>query len=415
LKLRGEADHQERSTLLAIARISVQWNSGSHQAFMTFSPSTLQALRADIDVLIEQLPSRSDGDLIYQSLLTLVQMAAEGMDRLDWKILRSSLLDLKRGFQVFSAYRHTRKISIFGSSRLQPDSPEYRMAVDFARCVTEQGYMVITGAGGGIMEAGNKGAGPGQSFGLNIQLPFEQGANPYIEGDPKLVDFKYFFTRKLLFLRETDAIALFPGGFGTQDEAFECLTLSQTGKSPPIPLVLIDRPGGTYWRDWDAYICNQLTANNLISPEDHRLYSITDNLGEACQIISDFYRVYHSSRYVSDRLVIRLNQELTEAEIDHLNQSFQDIVLSGKIEKGIASQDQVAREATIKDIAIKDITAEELPSSLPADAETLSQMDHLPRLTFHFNQRDHGRLYQMIAMINQMGRQTPAAEHPERK
>jgi uncharacterized protein (TIGR00730 family) len=355
---------------------------------MTYSPSTaaLQSLKSDLDQLLDRLPTLEDGDLIYQTLHLLLQMSEEGMERLDWKILRSAVRDLHNGFQVFAGYRHTRKISVFGSSRLSSDSLEYQMAVDFAHCLIAQGYMVMTGAGGGIMAAANKGAGAEQSFGLNIQLPFEQGANPYIEGDPKLIDFKYFFTRKLFFLRESDAIALFPGGFGTQDEAFECLTLIQTGKSTPFPLVLIDRLGGSYWQDWDAYIRKHLTANQLISPQDHRLYIMTDSLDVACEAISGFYQVYHSSRYVGGQLVIRLNQRLSATVLDQLNHTFSDILLTGQIE-------QVAS-----------------PISTVSSPETA---DHLAQLSLHFNQRDHGRLYQMIAMINQVGALT--ANHPEQK
>ncbi|MBW4551383.1 MAG: LOG family protein [Aphanocapsa sp. GSE-SYN-MK-11-07L] len=355
---------------------------------MTFSasPAAIASLKTDLDHLLDRLPTHQDGDLIFQTLNLLLQMGEEGMERLDWKILRSSVRDLHHGFQVFAGYRHTRKVSVFGSSRLSPDSPEYQMAVDFAQRVIAQGYMVMTGAGGGIMAAANKGAGAEQSFGLNIQLPFEQGANPYIEGDSKLIDFKYFFTRKLFFLRESDAIALFPGGFGTQDEAFECLTLIQTGKSTPFPLVLIDRPGGTYWQDWDAYVHTHLRANQLISPQDHRLYTITHSLDAACEAISGFYRVYHSSRYVGDRLVIHLNHRLSAAALDQLNQAFSDILLTGQIEQTSGSDPEASGSETA---------------------------NPWPQLSFHFNQRDHGRLYQMIARINQVGEST--TNHPERK
>ncbi len=355
---------------------------------MTFSasPPALQLLKADFNHLLDRLPAHPDGDLIFQTLNLLLQMSEEGMERLDWKILRSAVRDLHQGFQVFAGYRHTRKISVFGSARLSSDSPEYQMAVDFAQRLVAQGYMVMTGAGGGIMAAANKGAGAEHSFGLNIQLPFEQGANPYIDGDSKLIDFKYFFTRKLFFLRESDAIALFPGGFGTQDEAFECLTLIQTGKSTPFPLVLLDRPGGTYWQDWDAYIQKHLRANQLISPHDPRLYTITDSLDAACEAISGFYRVYHSSRYVGDRLVIRLNQSLAAPALDQLNHTFSDILLTGHIEQ----------------------------MSGPDPAASASEIANpLPQLSLHFNQRDQGRLYQMIAQINQVGE--ARTDHPERK
>lgn len=345
---------------------------------------------------LEALPDLNHGPLILQAIETLLNMAEEDLDRLDWKILSAALQDLEQGFQVFHRYRHVRKISIFGSSRLPVDSPAYQMAVNFAQCVTQQGFMVMTGAGGGIMEAGNQGAGAAKSFGLNIQLPFEQDSNPFIAGDEKLIDFKYFFTRKLFFLRETDAIALFPGGFGTQDEAFECLTLSQTGKSPPVPVVLIDPPGNRYWQDWNDYIHKHLIAGGLISADDHRLYTITDNLETACATISEFYQVYHSSRYVGDRLVMRLNQELTDAEVQWLNQEFTDILIHDQIRKSGA-------------------LPEEKEQQEPQPQQVQDETEHLPRLMFYFNQRDHGRLNQMIAAINQMGSASRDRYHPERK
>ena len=203
-----------------------------------------------------------------------MRLASSEIDRLDWKILSASLADMERGLKLFHTYRHVRKITIFGSARTPSDSPEYQMAANFARYVTNLGFMVMTGGGGGIMQAGNEGAGRENSFGLNIQLPFEQEANPFIQGDSKLINFKYFFTRKLFLLKESDAIALFPGGFGTQDEAFECMTLSQTGKFGPVPLVLIDPPGGDYWQAWSNYIHEHLLQKGLISPEDPSLYTV---------------------------------------------------------------------------------------------------------------------------------------------
>ncbi|MEL6472184.1 MAG: LOG family protein, partial [Cyanobacteria bacterium J06623_4] len=228
-------------------------------------------LRADILHALERLPEMENGGIIENIFETLVRMAELEAERLDWKILHYSLLDMEGGFQSFFPYRHVRKVTVFGSARTPSDLPEYQMAAEFSRRVVNQGFMVMTGAGGGIMQAGNEGAGRDRSFGLNIQLPFEQGANPVITGDDKLLDFKYFFTRKLFFLKESDAIALFPGGFGTQDEAFEALTLMQTGKAGPLPLVLIDRPGGDYWKSWDYYVRNRLLDQGLISPDDTSL------------------------------------------------------------------------------------------------------------------------------------------------
>ncbi|HEY9624186.1 MAG TPA: LOG family protein [Crinalium sp.] len=355
---------------------------------MAISPSssTFESLQAEICELVSQLPSMKHGELIQQALTTLIRMAEVEADRLDWKILNASLQDMERAFRVFYPYRHVRKITIFGSARTHPNDPAYQMALDFARCVTQQGFMVITGGGPGIMQAGNEGAGAEKSFGLNIQLPFEQGSNPLIEGDPKLINFKYFFTRKLFFLRESDALALFPGGFGTQDEAFECLTLMQTGKSGIVPLVLIDPPGGTYWSSWDAHIREDLLKSGLISAGDLNLYTITDRLDVACEAISSFYRVYHSSRYVGDQLVLRLNSELSDTDVQYLNQNFSDILIKGEIRKSAA---------------------------LPPERNGETAL--LPRLVMYFNQRDLGRLYQMIRLINQLGSTAPEATHPEHK
>ncbi len=356
---------------------------------MTTSPSfdAAELLRADLNRLLDQVPNSKHGELIQLALATVVRMADEEVDRLDWKILNASLQDMERAFKTFYPYRHVRKISIFGSARIASGTPEYQMAVEFAHRVTEQGFMVITGAGPGIMQAGNEGAGREKSFGLNIQLPFEQGANDFIEGDPKLVPFKYFFTRKLFFLKESDALALFPGGFGTLDEAFECLTLCQTGKSSPIPLVLIDRPGGDYWHDWLEYVQKQLLKRRLVSSDDFSLFTLTDQLDEACNVISRFYSVFHSCRYVGSRLVMRLNTEVSEELVETLNENFSDILLKGRIEKSHA---------------------------LPQEAQDMSI--GMSRLLLHFNQRDLGRLYQMIDMINRLGVQKAADQpHPERK
>jgi uncharacterized protein (TIGR00730 family) len=359
------------------------------------SSQAIEKLKDDFNHLLDRLPTLAHGEYIYETLQTLLRMTEEDIARLDWKILKAALQDMERAFQVFQDYRHVRKIAVFGSARLPEDSDEYQMAVNFARCVTGQGFMVMTGAGGGIMEAVNKGAGAQQSFGLNIQLPFEQNSNPFIEGDSKLINFKYFFTRKLFFLREADAIAIFPGGFGTQDEAFECLTLSQTGKSPPVPVVLIDKPGGTYWHAWDNYIQTELIPRGLIDTEDRKLYTLTDDLQVGCESIAGFYRIYHSSRYVGDQLVIRLNHDLTDAEVKTLNQDFKDILVSGQIQKSKMLPGETEHQQ-------------------PQPQQVMDRTEQLPRLVFHFNQRDLGRLYQMISVINTMGR-IPELEHPERK
>ena len=333
------------------------------------------SLTADVTELLKSLPELKYEKWISRSLESIVKMSSTEVERLDWKILSSCLYDLERGFATFYPYRHVRKITIFGSSRTPENTAEYNMAKDFARMIAKQGFMVMTGAGGGIMRAGNEGAGMENSFGLNIQLPFEQKSNPFMEGN-KLINFKYFFTRKLFFLKESDALVLFPGGFGTLDEAFESLTLTQTGKYGPAPLILIDKPGGDYWQDWNGFIEKQLLGRGLISSQDPNLYTITDDLEVACRAIADFYRVYHSSRFVKDLFVIRLKSELSDENVEKLNQDFRDILVKGKIEKSKVLPQEIGDET-----------------------------DHLPRLIMYYDRQYAGRLYQAIAAINQMGGQ----------
>jgi len=354
---------------------------------MDFSSSNSEKLKQRLNELLENLSSHPHQNYIDRALETLLRIADSDTERLNWKIITASLEDLEQGAKKFQPYCHRRKIAIFGSARISSQQAEYQMAVDFARCMTQSGFMVITGAGGGIMQAGNEGAGRENSFGLNIRLPFEQGANSAITGDDKLIDFKYFFTRKLFFLKESDAIALFPGGFGTQDEAFETLTLCQTGKYGPVPLVLVDQPGGDYWHSWNDYICQQLHGKGLISPEDSSLYTITDNLDTACQTIKDFYRVYHSSRYVEKLFVMRLKLKLSQIAVEQLNQEFSDILSQGEIKQS---------------------------GALPEEQQDLALIN-LPRLIFHFNQKSLGRLYQLINKINCLGDACNATEHPELK
>ena len=351
-----------------------------------YSQPSGKDLRSDVLKVLAQLPTLENGEVIEQIFETLVRMANQEAERLDWKILSYSLLDMEEGFKAFYPYRHTRKVTIFGSARTPSDLPEYKMAAEFARRVVKEGFMVMTGAGGGIMQAGNEGAGRDNSFGLNIQLPFEQGANPVVTGDPKLLDFKYFFTRKLFFLKESDAIALFPGGFGTQDEAFESLTLIQTGKAGLVPLVLIDRPGGGYWKDWDRYVRSRLLDQGLISPDDTSLYYLTTGLDDALQHIESFYRVYHSSRYVEGQLIVRLKAQLCEGALEQLNDKFSDILTKGQI---------------------REVSA--------VEGEHDDGTKHLPRLAMHFNQRNFGRLYQMIHMLSRLGIACEAIQHPEKK
>jgi uncharacterized protein (TIGR00730 family) len=346
----------------------------------------LSDLKHSLIATIDRLPTMSNGKWIQRALESILRLSETEIDRLDWKILSAAVGDMERAFQVFYPYRHIRKVAVFGSARTDDTALEYQLAYDFARLITQQGFMTITGAGGGIMAAANAGSGAENSFGLNIQLPYEQGANQYIAGDPKSIAFKYFFTRKLFFLRESDAVALFPGGFGTQDEALETLTLCQTGRYGPVPMVLIDRSGGSYWQDWDSYLRKNLATTGLISPEDLNLYTMTDDIQVAAATIQNFYRVYHSSRYVGDEFVMRLKVEICDRDLDFLNREFSDLVGSGQIVQTTALADELA-----------DITAD------------------LPRLVFKFDRRDFGRLYQLIDTINRMGDDDCRESHPEAK
>ncbi|HEY2329072.1 MAG TPA: LOG family protein, partial [Verrucomicrobiae bacterium] len=231
-------------------------------------------------------------DIIGNALKLLADVKDSG----DIRVIQTTLRELRYAFRLFAPYADKRKVTMFGSARTQPSKAEYKQAAEFGKKISEAGFMVITGAGGGIMQAGHEGAGPENSFGANIRLPWEQSANPVIAQDKKLVTFKYFFTRKLIFIRHSDAIALFPGGFGTLDEGYEAITLMQTGKAQLMPLVLVDKPGGTYWKTWDKHIREHLLRDKLISPDDLNLYQITDSADEAVKVITRFYRNFHSTR-----------------------------------------------------------------------------------------------------------------------
>ncbi len=331
-------------------------------------------LSSKIDEILEELKPYPHLDLIREIFVTGAKLARENCSRGDLKMLRSSIKELRYAFTVFAPFRDVPKVTIFGSSRSLPEDPVFQTAVEFGRKIVEAGYMVITGAGEGIMGAGHLGAGRKHSFGLNILLPFEQTPNKTIAGDHKLINFRYFFTRKLFFVKESQAVVFMPGGLGTQDESFETLTLVQTGRSQPTPSVMLDAPGGTYWKDWNQLVQNHFIAGGYVSPEDEALFFITDDVEEACQEIHRFYRVYHSSRYVDHArtLVLRLKKSLSEASIKTLNEEFQDIVQEGSIEACGPSPEE-----------------EDEPKLL-----------ELPRLSFSFNRRNFGRLRQLIDCIN---------------
>src|SRR5262245_29405878 len=276
------------------------------------------------------------GDIIENALKLMTDVQSRG----DVRVIQTAVRELRYAFKLFAPWAGTRKVTVFGSARTLPTKQEYLQAVEFARRIADAGWMVITGAGPGIMQAGHEGAGQERSFGANIRLPWEQSANPVIQHDKKLITFKYFFTRKLTFVRNSDAIVLFPGGFGTMDEGYEALTLMQTGKSRIMPLVLMDRPGGAYWKTWDKHIREHLLRNGLISPEDVNLYHITDDSEHAVKFITRFYRNYHSMRFVKDLLVIRLQHKPSDTAIEGLNEDFYDIITEGRIGSGEATPEE---------------------------------------------------------------------------
>lgn len=329
-------------------------------------------LRSRIQELVASKGVGHNADLVEDIIETSLKLLQDVKDRGDVRVMQTAMRELRYAFRLFAPYSGIRKVTIFGSARTSPNKTEYQQAVDFARKMTASGFMVITGAGPGIMQAGHEGAGPEKSFGVNIRLPWEQTPNPVMVHDKKLITFKYFFTRKLIFIRHSDAIALFPGGFGTLDEGYEALTLMQTGKSQIMPLVLIDRPGGTYWKTWDKTVREHLLRNELIAPQDLFLYQITDDADEAVKCITRFYRNFHSTRFVKELLVIRLKHAPSPTAIEALNQDFGDIVTGEKIQ---------SIEATPEEIE---------------DADGVE----LPRIAFGFDRRSYGRLRQLIDVLN---------------
>mgnify|MGYP002622682125 CR=1 FL=1 len=316
-------------------------------------------------------PDRNS-ELVDEIRETADKLEGDQATRGDLKILARALKELRYAFKVFKPYRRQRKITVFGSARMEPDHPAYVQAVEFGKRMADVGWFVVTGAGGGIMEAAHVGAGRRWAMGLNIMLPFEQAANSVMTGHKNLINLRYFFTRKLLFVKEVHAVALFPGGFGTQDEGFETLTLVQTGKRDLMPIVLVDQPGGSYWRDWLEYVERHLLADGLISPSDLSLFKVTDSIEDAFEEIMGFYSVYNSMRYVHDKLYLRLHRQPTPAFLEELNEEFDDIVERGRIE---------------------------IASPHPFESED-EHLEDLPRLAFRFNRRDLGRLRQMVDLIN---------------
>lgn len=338
-------------------------SQGSYLSSSGKAPDNHVHVQVTVEELIREIKEAAD------------QLLCDRADRGDVKIIATAIKELRHALSLFARYRHMRKVTIFGSARTPRDHPAYQTAVEFARRMADLGFMIITGAASGIMEAGHVGAGKERSLGINIRLPFEQAANPIIANDDqRLVNFKYFFTRKLMFVKEADAVALFPGGFGTLDEGFEALTLIQTGKSHMFPIILVDEPGGTYWRSFHQFVQDTLLKRDYISPQDLALYKVTDNVEEAVAEIRHFYRVYHSMRYIGRKhyLVLRLRSILPNELLERIRSEFADIVVEGTFE---------------------------LVGADPEESND-SHILHLPRLRFRFDRRNLGRLRQLIDFIN---------------
>ncbi len=326
-----------------------------------------------IDKLIDIAGGIQHPDLVREMILAALKSGQEEHERANLKLIRTTMKEMRFTAKVFGPYSSIRKVTVFGSARTQPDEPVYEMARTFGKKLTEAGYMVITGGGPGIMQAANQGAGPEHSFGVNIELPFEQKANPVLLDNPRLITYKYFFNRKVAFVKEADAIALFPGGFGTLDEAMETLTLVQTGKRYPLPLVLIDEPGGTYWTRWIKFFKDELLAEGYIEDSDFNLFERCDSVEVAIEKINNFYHRYHSIRYVGKKLVMRLTTGLDTDFVDELNVQFSDILIpGGKIY---------------------------LSGPLPEEKDE-PEIAGLPRLILDFNCKDNGRLRRLIYEIN---------------
>ncbi|HLH28135.1 MAG TPA: LOG family protein, partial [Acidimicrobiales bacterium] len=269
---------------------------------------------------------------LYRSMLsTVAGLAKEGTEVIDLKMADTALSEMAEAFRVFRPYRHRRKVTLFGSARTLPDQPAYAQARALAAAMAGAGWMAVTGAGPGIMAAGMEGAGRDRSIGVNIRLPMEQGANPFIAQDPKLVEMRYFFTRKLMLIKESDGYVVLPGGFGTLDEGYELLTLLQTGKAEPAPVVLLDTPGGTYWQAWSRFLTEELEPRHLVSSEDRSFFVVTDSAEEAAAELLGFYRNYHSCRWVGDVLVLRVRRSPSKSRLADLNRRFGDIVAGGVI------------------------------------------------------------------------------------
>lgn len=334
-----------------------------------------EAIHDEINRIAEEASTKHDSRYLKEYIKTGINMAQSNVSDHDFSVMVRTVREMYFANTIFQPYRHIRKITIFGSARIKPGEPAYDTTKQFAVEASDHGYMVITGGGPGIMQAGNEGAGAERSFGLNIQLPFEQQANHIIRDNPRSIDFYYFFVRKLNFVAESDAMVACPGGFGTMDEIFESLTLIQTGKAKIYPVVLLDSPGKTFWLNWLAFIRVELVDAGLISEDDLHLIHVTKSPSEAIDHIDQFYRIFHSYRFVGDQIVIRTNADIPDQWVTHLEHNFADLIKpGGKISK------------------VKALDEEKDEPEIAA----------LPRIAFPIQRGNYGRLRLLIDQINQM-------------
>ncbi len=337
------------------------------------SPDTDRAVsRAELEALLARVGTERNRDLLLDILRTALGLAGDDVSRLDLKITASALREMRTAFATFRPYEATPKVTMFGSARTRPDDPLYEQARRLAAELAARDWMVITGAGPGIMAAGLEGAGRENSFGVTIRLPFEESANEFIEGDDKLVSMKYFFTRKLMLVKESAGFVALPGGFGTQDETFELFTLQQTGKSVPAPVVLLDIPGGTYWHRWLEFVRDELVDGGLVNEADLELFTITDDIDAACEEIVGFYRNYHSIRWAGDQLVVRMRTGPTPDQLRALNESHGHHLVEGAIEVVDAG---------------------------PAERSTHDHVD-LPRIAMVFDKYRQSAIHSLIREVN---------------
>jgi uncharacterized protein (TIGR00730 family) len=340
-------------------------------AAMPASPAVATAREQALQIA-RSLSVGRNRSIAERLMLAAVDMLADQPETLNLKIAAAALQEMHDAFEIFEPYRDVPKVTIFGSARTKPDDPLYAQARDVAHRLAAQGWMIITGAGPGIMQAGMEGAGRKQSIGVSIRLPFEQGANPIIAGDDKYVSMKYFFTRKLMLIKESKGFISLPGGFGTIDETFELLTLTQTGKGSPAPIVLLDTPGDPYWETLDQFIDQQLVKRGLVAASDTGLYFITDDCERAVDEITRFYRNYDSFRYVGDLLVLRLQHAPTADQLELLNTKFGYLCSTGAI-----------------------VATAPFAPELHEDDRV-----HLPRIAFAFAKHGYGDLRALINTVN---------------